>query len=299
MIPTIEYTHDLLCKVVNRIFGKKEISQNVPQTPIYATAHLFSHVGNSRELQEDNFLLSDGEMLSPSERIRISRERQCLYLRKDIDKKHFVVAVSDGMGGHDCGEIASLVTTQLLYRRFSDKAELFDSDIVKEKIRLLNDDFRSYAKSCDAYRNMGATLCGAMFDGDNTLVFNVGDSRAYHFSSGTLSRITVDHTEGQRMLDLGFVTQDELTRLSRRKALYSYIGYDLPVIDIFSLSPREGDVLLFCTDGLTDALSDERIAFFLKESKHTVEKRGRMMLEEALKGLERRGDNITFIMIEL
>ena len=137
-------------------------------------------------------------------------------------------------------------------------------------------------------------LCGM-----NCAVLNIGDSRAYHYNKGSLVQITKDHTEGQRMLDLGLLTRKELSGFPARKNLNRYIGYRQNgyVLQADEYYPTlEGGMILLCSDGISDFISDPRIAEILS-FESDLEIVGKKLIDEAI--VSHKADNATVMLIPL
>lgn len=259
---------------------------------------LISHIGNSRQINEDNFFLP-------------TLNDEIFYMNKNLNNlcgysvsidSNFCCAVSDGMGGHEFGEIASLKVVEYLSIHYDElKNSLNNKALIKNYVTRLNEQFCDFAIRNKNYRNMGATLCGLVTDGKKALCFNVGDSRAYKFSSGKLHQITVDHSEGQRLFDLELLTAEELKTFPNRKAIYKYIGQKTTLIpDVFEIEEYSScSYILLCTDGLTDVLSDDEIESVLGSTDIDVNRKSQILIELALKRRLNAGDNITLILIEL
>lgn len=260
----------------------------------------FSHIGNSRNNQEDNYLLGR-RFLSPKQVNLISQNKKVFF-----DSKKFVgdycVAVSDGMGGYEYGEMASLLTVQYLSSHYDKliKTTCKWPDNLNDFVVELNRFVCSEAKKKNETQNMGATLCGVVAIDNSIFCFNIGDSRAYQFTKGLLKQITVDNTEGQRLLDLGLLTQEELKTFPKRKAIYKYIGKDVELIpDSYELQDIEkGTLLLLCSDGLSDVLGLEEIQDILSKQFICTKDKGKFLVEMAVERKPGAGDNITLLIIE-
>ena len=266
------------------------------------TFYLGTNVGNSRQNQEDNVILPNGFFLDADLVKSISEHRQTYeVIHKGNFENGFLIAVSDGMGGHSSGEVASGLTVKYLsekYSRIIDESYLDEQFIINE-IGSLNRSINSYSKRDACLRGMGATLCGVICTNGMYYGVNVGDSRLYHYYNNHLEQLSTDHTEGQRLLKLNLLTEDEYQRFPRRKNLYKYIGINSELIpDVFKIGnciPES--TLVLCSDGLTDALSDEEIATVLRKS-GSIEYRGHLLIDQALERNIGHGDNITLILIE-
>ena len=258
---------------------------------------LISHIGNSRSNNEDNFILP-----SKNYGFYTNENSKKLCECSATIANHFCCAVSDGMGGHEFGEVASLKVVEYLSIHYDELINsIHNKEAIRSQVARLNDHFCNFAARNKNYRNMGATLCGVVSDGKKALCFNVGDSRAYTFCSGKLKQITVDHSEGQRLFDLQLLTAEELKTFPNRKAIYKYIGQKTTLIpDIFEIENYSScSYILLCTDGLTDVLSDDEIESILGSTDIDINRKSQLLIDLALKRRLNAGDNITLILIEL
>ena len=262
--------------------------------------YAFSHIGNSRSNQEDNYLIG-GQYLS-AEQVRdmsVNRKLQTSSLELSSD---YCAAVSDGMGGYEGGEIASLMTVKYLsehYNEFIEEAKDSRENITKFITRL-NNYVCSEAKKLPETVNMGAALCGVISSENHIYGFNVGDSRLYHYADGVLKQITVDNTEGQRLFDLGLLSADEVKSFPKKKSIYKYIGKNTELIsDIYEINNiTKGNLLLLCSDGLSDVLTKEEIQDVLSKRNIVIGDKGKFLVEIAAERNIDAGDNITLIIIE-
>ena len=255
-----------------------------------------SHVGNSRNNNEDNFFLptTDGKHFS------FNRGAEKIFASHGPLPNDFCCAVSDGMGGHAFGEVASLKTVNYLSEIYNNLINNSDNkNTIVNYITKLNNDFCNLAMQNQDYRTMGATLCGVIVHNTTALCFNVGDSRLYTCTSGKLKQITKDHSEGQRLFDLQLLTADELKTFPNRKAIYKYIGQKTNLIpDLFKIENiYDCSYLLLCTDGLTDVLSDVEIEEVLNTLDMNMDQKCEKMLQMALNRNLNIGDNITIMLI--
>ena len=146
---------------------------------------------------------------------------------------------------------------------------------------------------------MGATLCGVLCSNGVCYGINVGDSRLYSYKNGKFEQLSTDHTEGQRLLSLKLLTEEEYQRFPRKKNLYKYIGMNGEVVaDVFKIESCEpGTVLVLCSDGLADVISNEEISEILSTNE-PIENKGHKLVEQAVARNVGHGDNITLILIE-
>jgi len=270
--------------------------------PYHVSVYFASNVGNSRHNQEDNALLPGGSYLTPESVKAISGQRHTHEaIFKHSYESGFLAAVSDGMGGHASGEVASAQTVRYLsesYPRIVEGA-CFGEQFVQAEIAALNRRVLSISQSNASLRGMGATLCGVVCSKGSYYGVNVGDSRLYRYYNGQLEQLSADHTEGQRLLKLNLLTKEEYQRFPRRKNLYKYIGMNGELVaDVFKIGfCVPGAMLLLCSDGLADVISDAEIGAVLQGGE-TIEQKGRALMQRALEGNAGHGDNITLILIE-
>lgn len=178
-----------------------------------------------------------------------------------------MILVADGMGGHECGELASEAALAAL----SDTALTGINRTRDSVIDLLTEAQRQIEHiDTDSGRRAGTTITGAMLvDSDGVphwLVLNIGDSRTYRFSGGRLEQVTVDHSQVQELVDAGFLTAAQARVDPRRNVITRALGAGMEQeADFFTFPALVGDRIIVCSDGLTGELSDESIAAILAE----------------------------------
>jgi serine/threonine protein phosphatase PrpC len=199
-----------------------------------------------------------------------------------------VVLVADGMGGHSSGEIASKLAKDsiLASLSFEDKPKnLFHAKwMVKRIMKKANAMIHKLSsKKAECY-GMGTTLVMGIVMEEITLIVNCGDSRAYSYSSsGGLKRLTTDQTVVEYLYKLGAMSKDEIETSPKRHVLMNALGiapsvdYDLSIIN------SDYEVLLLCSDGLTNMVKDERIEELIAENKDkSAAELGKILINEAL-----------------
>lgn len=180
-----------------------------------------------------------------------------------IDEEHGIFLLADGMGGHNAGEVASDIAVKEAYAFILNKIEQADDEhavlaVMEEALLRAHRAVQARAASDDALYGMGTTLVELYIRGGNGFVCHAGDSRAYLFRS-TLQRITRDHTFGDTHAAYG-PRDGEKVPQRMRHALTQAVGpRNCPVPDVKSIELLSGDILLLCSDGLTDMLGDDEI----------------------------------------
>ena len=175
--------------------------------------------------------------------------------------------VSDGMGGHAAGEVASglavRAAAELLMAEYLTHAiqpnMAYDEPAVKAIVQraVLRANEAVVAESRNQGNDMGATFTLALVVGDRVVVGNVGDSRAYLYRDAKLKRISKDHSLVQRLVDLGQLSPDEVYTHPQRNAVLRSLGDRAELlVDTFSERLHPGDALLLCSDGQWEMTRD-------------------------------------------
>lgn len=172
----------------------------------------------------------------------------------------------DGMGGHNGGDVASRSAAESI-KKYVSVHYSFDTDEEKAKNLLFgameyaNKLVYRRAVKIPQYRGMGTTCDICFVDFDVLYVAHVGDSRVYLYRDGEITQITIDHTLMQELLRKGEITENEISTHPGRHIITRAVGTEEDVVaDFFSLQLQDGDVILMCSDGLTNILSDKGIA---------------------------------------
>ena len=216
------------------------------------------------------------------ERDRNEDEVLCSELDTNTFEGH-LLCVADGMGGHAGGEMASRVAAKEF--KGSLKSELDEGTELTEafdvSIERANGKVREIADENPEYSGMGTTLVAAVVseEGDVT-VGNVGDSRAYFVDEDSIEQITEDQSLVQELVEEGVISEEEAEDHPQSNVVSQAIGTDEEVEPDFYEEELGGEVLLLCSDGLTDEVPDERI-FELVSSADSVEEAPDLLIEEA------------------
>jgi serine/threonine protein phosphatase PrpC len=203
-----------------------------------------SHVGMKRNHNEDAFLVLPDEQL---------------------------FCVADGMGGHASGEIASRIAIEELadfYQRTSKDADLtwpfkmdrgrnYSENRLATGIKLANARIYEAASTDANYRGMGTTIVSLHFADESVYVGHVGDSRAYCLRDGALRQMTEDHSLLNDYLKAKKLTAEEIDAFPHKNVIVRALGMkDTVLVDIERVEPRDGDLFLLCSDGLSGMVND-------------------------------------------
>lgn len=206
----------------------------------------------------------------------------------------FIVAVSDGVSGELSGELASRMCLEYLRdMKFNRKTRL------KQKILEIHRRLADFSTENPDMRNMQATLCGFAVDEHNNIhTINVGDSRLYRYRGGRLRQISRDQSLVQLLYEEGSITQEQRRTHVHRNIIFPVLGNisSEPEIEVIPLEDgmKYGDILLLCTDGLSDYLSPLDIQEILELPK-SLPQRLEMLVKKALD--KKCEDNITIIAV--
>ncbi|MEO8548983.1 MAG: protein phosphatase 2C domain-containing protein [Kofleriaceae bacterium] len=183
----------------------------------------------------------------------------------DIAGRRIVLAVSDGMGGHEAGEVASAIVIDTLIKSLAARATEPPEQALELAVREAQQAVRTAATAQDK-QGMGATLTAVLIDGDDAWIAEVGDSRAYLLRNGQLRQLTRDQSFVQMLVDAGAITLEEAKTSPRKNVILQAIGTQ-PTLTaaIARLLLRRGDRLLVCCDGLSNELGDAELAAILAE----------------------------------
>lgn len=207
--------------------------------------------------------------------------------------------VCDGMGGAAGGNVASSTAVKIISERISSSYRPGMSsnsirNMLTSAIEAANISVYDISESNDELNGMGTTVVTALVSDGIVCVANVGDSRAYILSNGELRQITRDHSFVQEMVDTGRLTPDEAKEDPRKNIITRALGVGKNLrIDFYEEALAEGDVLLLCTDGLTNYIEPEEIYELTGDSKF-YEYAERLVNRANTNG---GGDNITVVTV--
>ena len=205
--------------------------------------------------------------------------------------------VADGMGGHNAGDMASRLCVAKVQEQIRITDKKTPVGVFEEAVKTANDSIRQCASETPEFAGMGTTMVAATVLDDVAYVVNIGDSRLYRMSED-LRQITVDHSLVEEMVQSGEIRKDEMRTHPNKNIITRALCTDETVRpDCFEIQVRQGDVLLLCSDGLTNMLEDSEMEEILRENKNDLEQAGRTLVERANEAGGK--DNISVILVRL
>ncbi len=233
-------------------------------------AHVISDIGLVRETNEDSYICEPPHL--------------------------FIVA--DGMGGHVAGEIASKLAISTVNGYIQEHVGKDNLEILlKDAIIQANTSIYQMALSKEEFSGMGTTVTASYIDGDTIYWGHVGDSRMYLLRNGKLNQLTNDHSLVWELVQSGNITRDEAYVHPKRNLLTRAVGTScLITVDTGFVQWQPGDIVLMCTDGLTNMVSEQNICTLMQRTDCGISS----IVEELIDQAKDAGgfDNITVILLK-
>lgn len=247
-----------------------------------------THQGRIRNNNEDNFYVNF--------HIKSDTSQNEMVCNGEQGAMNFVAAVCDGMGGESKGELASLTAVSSIvpssYERIRENIASTIQDANQKICEIIMENHG---------KRSGTTFAALYIDIDKAVACNVGDSSVFLLRKGEFEKISVDHSKGQMMINLGLMTPEEVRSWPGRHELTQYLGI---FEDEMTIEPHvkedivleENDIFLICSDGLTDMLEENIIQEILQSGKKP-EYITEDLISEALKAGGK--DNITVVVLKV
>ena len=202
--------------------------------------------------------------------------------------------VADGMGGHKAGDYASKEATRAIVEYIEQSDEENPITVIGKAIEIANRRLWEKSKESEDYAGMGTTVVVATIIEECLYVANVGDSRLYLLND-EIKQITKDHSLVEEMIRLGGLEEEIARYHPKKNVITRAVGGNSEIrSDFFEIQLEPGDVILMCSDGLTNMLDDEEIKLLVEKQRDVVEQ-----AESLVKAANENGgrDNITVTII--
>ena len=235
-------------------------------------------IGRTRSMNQDSFLVSES---------------------KENGFKLYILA--DGMGGYKGGEIASKVAvtavSKFIDEKFADVPKDKQSilDFLEDAIAFANSAIYEESEQDEELQDMGTTLEVLLIYKNKIYIGHIGDIRIYRIRKNKMKKITTDNSYVEKLIQDGDITREEAYNHPKKNLLIKALGTDEEVEpDMIYTVLNKNDILIICSDGLTNMIREERILNIVKDN--TEEDVTNVLVDEANNagGL----DNITVIVID-
>lgn len=213
------------------------------------------------------------------------------------ETKGYLYVVADGVGGKSAGEIASQMAASIIQQFYYSHPGTDIGVSLKAAVQEANRRIYQRSISEPGLFGMCTTVTAAVIRGDELVVANVGDSRAYLVRDGNARQITVDHTWVEEQRRMGLLTDQEAANHPRRNVITRSLGERPDVeVDLFWEKIFPGDSLVLCTDGLSDLVTTDEIAKIVTNAKEPGE-----AVYQLINLARERGapDNVTAVVVKL
>jgi protein phosphatase len=244
-------------------------------------------------------------------RTDVGRKRQGNEDTFCLDPGLGLYVVADGMGGHAAGEVASRLAVDTIrewmekHLNGADTAMVGpaapsgspEANFLLSSIRLANRIVFDAAKDSRDYAGMGTTVVAALAQEERFILAHVGDSRIYRIRGDRISQVSRDHSFVQQQVDNGMMSAAEAQQSQYRHMITRALGLRETVdVDLSEQPARPGDILVLCSDGLSDLLDDHEILAEVQEHDGDLQEACQALVDRAnAKGGD---DNITVLLVQ-
>lgn len=189
----------------------------------------------------------------------------------NCEGKDKIFIVADGMGGHNAGEVASREACRIVEKSILEMDGNI-KDVLKKAVKKANREIFIRASENESMRGMGTTIDACVVRGEDLYVAHVGDSRVYIVSKDGIRKITKDHSIVGMMVDSGTITEEEAKKHPQRNLITRAVGTNMTVeVDVVKEIIHSDELVLMCTDGLSNMVSRGDIFKIIKEHENICE----------------------------
>ena len=205
--------------------------------------------------------------------------------------------VADGMGGHKAGDYASRTCVDCVVESIKNSQRKTPISILEEAINYANKQVFMDSKSSINYEGMGTTFVSAIILDNILYVANIGDSRLYIINDMEMKQITQDHSLVEEMIQTGEIERSKSRLHPNKNIITRAIGTGEDVTaDYFEVQLKKDDVVLLCSDGLSNMMEDEDIMYVIRRYSQ-LSIAGNKLIEKA--NVCGGKDNISIILIRI
>lgn len=212
--------------------------------------------------------------------------------------------VSDGMGGHRGGEIASSTAVEVIHssvKKGNQNKKWTADEIITKAIQSANSAIFNKSKNHSELQGMGTTTTALLFQDENLSIGHVGDSRCYLIRPEALWQLTRDHSLVQEKIRAGLISRSEAKTDRMKNVITRSVGFE-PVlnVELYHIVPQPKDCFLLCSDGLTGLVEDGTLLKIVQEylfEKEDIQSAADHLIEAANKS--GGDDNITALLVQV
>lgn len=232
-------------------------------------------------------------------------------LASDLDLG--LVVLADGMGGCQAGEVASRIAVDTVMQDLWQPRKKIDkpvknknyvnglhqvSILLEQAVVKANQAIFQESEANSSRHGMGTTVVAAVFERDFISIAHIGDSRLYRLRNDEFKLLTKDHSIVQELIECGLYTEEEARTAPQRHLLTRALGVATEVVvDVQEQYTVAGDIYLFCSDGLSDMLTNDEIAQIIKDSRDDLAHATRSLVDMA--NFKGGMDNISVVVVRV
>ncbi len=267
-----------------------------PIGPLVMTFFGLSDAGLKGPNNEDHFIVAD------LTRQEIAVENNVVVpdaIHQPIGAEGALIAVADGLGGHDDGEIASHIAVEAIVQTLFalQQQQRSTAELLMLATQEAHNAICRYTATIPGSRSMSSTLTAVHIAQDTMTIAQVGDSRAYRFSNGILTQLTEDQTIVHMMLKKGMLTEEEAQNHPDQHVILQALGQGRAVSPEVTHAPFQyEDCILLCSDGLSSYVDHQHIERILNEATDEQTRCNRLLEAAYAAGGE---DNVTIWLARL
>lgn len=203
------------------------------------------------------------KIIGNSDMGKVRSENQDAFWFDQPEPNVAYAVVCDGMGGARGGQQASALAKQTVREHFKTQPKIGKIDtFINQIVQASNQNVYRASVENEELIGMGTTMVIACLLQDKAYIANVGDSRAYHITNGSIHQITKDHSAVQELVDSGHLTERQAKIHPNKNIITRAIGIEDEVeFDLFEVAVSQGDIIILCSDGLTNHVDENEIQF--------------------------------------
>ena len=266
-------------------------------------------------IPSNQYHLDTAAITDPGSRGRLNEDSYQIAsftISDNDDTPVLLTVVADGIGGHKAGEVASKIAVETIISTVAESDVSDPQWVLKSALLEANHSITSEAAEDDERKGMGSTVATALIIDTALYIATLGDSRIYLIRDNSIRQLNIDHTWVQEALDVGVINSEEARSHPRRHLIRSYLGSADPIKPDLRLyladnetleqaKANQGlpllpkDLILLCSDGLSDMLADEEILEILQGGGTHDEQLQKLVDLANLRGGH---DNITVVLLQ-